>query len=98
MTCNRTSVGRHGYIIVIMDYFMKWVEAIPTFSNDGKKVLLVIFNRVIAHFDVPKKIVTNHGNDFQNKMMSELALKLGFKQEHLSPYYPQENRQVEAVK
>ena len=29
--------------------------------------------------------------------MSELALKLGFRQEHSSPYYPQANRQAEAV-
>jgi transposase InsO family protein len=30
-------------------------------------------------------------------MMTELALKLGFTHGHSSPYYPQENGQVEAV-
>jgi hypothetical protein len=30
-------------------------------------------------------------------MMSELASKLGFRQEHSSPYYPQANGQVEAI-
>jgi hypothetical protein len=30
-------------------------------------------------------------------MMKELALKLGFKHGHSSPYYPQANGQVEAV-
>ena len=30
-------------------------------------------------------------------MMAELALKLGFQQEHSSPYYPQANGKVEAV-
>ena len=30
-------------------------------------------------------------------MMEELALKLGYKQEHSSSYYPQANGQVEAV-
>jgi transposase InsO family protein len=30
-------------------------------------------------------------------MMKELASKLGFKHVHSSPYYPQENGQVEAV-
>ena len=29
--------------------------------------------------------------------MEELALKLGYKQEHSSSYYPQENGQVEAM-
>ena len=30
-------------------------------------------------------------------MMTELLTNLGFKQEHSSPYYPQENGQVEVV-
>jgi transposase InsO family protein len=30
-------------------------------------------------------------------MMSDLTLNLGLRQEHLSPYYPQANGQVEAV-
>jgi transposase InsO family protein len=30
-------------------------------------------------------------------MMSELASKLGFRKEHSSPYYPQDNGQVEAM-
>jgi len=30
MTCNPTSTGGHGYIIVAVDYFTKWAEAMPT--------------------------------------------------------------------
>jgi transposase InsO family protein len=46
---------------------------------------------------IPKEIVTDHGSHFQNEMMTELASKLGFKHDHSSPYYPQENGQVEVV-
>lgn len=31
ITCNPTSSDRHKYIVVAVDYFMKWAEAIPTF-------------------------------------------------------------------
>jgi hypothetical protein len=58
---------------------------------------LFIFNQIVARFGIPKEIVTDHGSHFQNKMMTELTSKLGFKKEHLSPYYPQENGQVEVV-
>jgi hypothetical protein len=36
MTCHPHSVKGHRYIIVAVDYFMKWVEVMPTFDNTGK--------------------------------------------------------------
>ena len=96
-TCNPPSTKGHKYIIVAVDYFTKWVEAMPTFGNDGETTAIFLFNQVIAHFGIPKEIVTDHGNHFQNNMMAELAIKLGFLQEHSSPYYPQANGQVEAM-
>ena len=58
-----------------------------TFSIDGKIATIFKFNHIIAHFGVPKQIVTDHGSHFQNTMMSELSTNLGFKKEHSSPYY-----------
>jgi hypothetical protein len=90
-TCNPPSARGHRYIIVVVDYFMKWVEAMPMFKGDGETIALFLFNQIIARFGVPREIVTNHGSHFQNQMMTELTSKLGFRKEHLSPYYPQEN-------
>ena len=87
-TCNPPSARGHRYIIVVVDYFTKWVEAMPTFNNDGETVALFIFNQIVARFDIPKVIVTDHGSHFQNKMRSKLKSKIGFRQEHSSPYYP----------
>jgi hypothetical protein len=90
-TCNPPSARGHHYIIVAVDYFMKWVKAMPTFKDKGETIALFLFNQIIARFDVPREIVTDHGSHFQNKMMSELMLNLGLRKEHSSPYYPQEN-------
>ena len=54
MTCHPHSAGGHGYIIVAIDYFTKWVEAIPTFENTRKTTTLFIFNHIIVHFGVPR--------------------------------------------
>jgi len=35
-TCNTPSTWNHKYIIVAIDYFMKWAEAMPTFRNDSE--------------------------------------------------------------
>ena len=97
MDCNPALARGHHHIIVVVDYFTKWVEAMPTVKFDGETTAHFIFNQIITWFGIPKELVTDHGRNFQNKMMEELALKLGYKQEHSSSYYPQENGQVEAV-
>ena len=35
MTYNPPLYGGHGYNIVVVDYFIKWAEAMPTFNNIG---------------------------------------------------------------
>ena len=87
----------HGYIIVAVDYVTKWVEAIPTYVEDGKTVALFLFNHVIARFGVPQAIVTDHRSHFRNQMMVELSANLGFHHENSTLYYPQANVQVEAI-
>ena len=87
----------HKYIIVTVDYFMKWEEATPTFKADEETVYFSVFNQIIAWFGIPKVIVTDHGSHFQNSMKTKLTTMLGFIQEHSSSYYPQANDQVEAV-
>jgi hypothetical protein len=97
MQCNPTSTGGHGYIIVAVDYFTKWAEAMPTLDNTGETAALFFFNHVVARFGVPQAIVTDHGSHFRNHMMVELAAKLGLSHDSSTPYYPQANGQVEAI-
>eukprot|EP00253_Pinus_taeda_P009140 PITA_09140 len=48
ITCNPHSAGGHAYIILALDYFIKWAEAMPTFEADGKTAEIFIFNHIIA--------------------------------------------------
>jgi transposase InsO family protein len=97
MTCHPHSIEGHGYIIVAVDYFMKWVEAMSTFDNIGKTTTLFIFNHIITCFGVPQALIIDHGSHFRNFMMSELTEKLGLLHEKSMPYYPQANGQVEGI-
>ena len=97
MDCNLALARGHHHIIVVVDYFTKWAEAMPTIKSDGETVVHFVFNEIITRFGILKELVTEHGSHFQNRMMEELESKLGYKQEHSSSYYPQANRQVEVV-
>ena len=63
----------------------------PTVKFDNETAAHFLFNQIITRFGIVKELVTDHGSHFQNRMMEELALKLGYKQEHSSSYYPQVN-------
>ena len=88
MDCIPASAQGLYHIIVVVDYFTKWVEAMPMVKLDGETFAHFMFNQIITRFGIPKELVTNHGRHFQNRMMEELASKLEYKQEHSSSYYP----------
>ena len=95
--CNPLSAADHHYIIVVVDYFTKWAEAMPTYNNDVKTTTLFLFNHIIALFGVPKSIVTDHGTHFWNAIMVKLTSMLHLDHEHSLPYYPQAKGQVESI-
>ena len=84
MDCNPASAGGHHHIIVAIDYFMKWAKAMPTVKYDSEIAAHFVFNQIITQFRILKELVIDHGRHFQNRMMEELASKLGYKQEHSS--------------
>ena len=63
----------------------------PSVKSNGEITVHFVFNQIITQFGILRELVTDHGKHFQNKMMEELSLKLGYKQEHSSSYYPQAN-------
>eukprot|EP00253_Pinus_taeda_P026715 PITA_26715 len=91
ITCNPHSTGGHAYIILVVDSFTKWVEAMPTFSADNKTAVIFVFNHIITRFGVPQAIITDHGSHFRNIMMIELTDQLALRHDSSTPYYPQAN-------
>ena len=69
----------------------------PTMNSSGETAALFFFNHVVAWFGVPQAIVTDHGLNFRNHMMTELTTKLGLSHDSSTPYCPQANGQVEAI-
>ena len=64
MTWNLVSDRGHMHIIVVVDYFTKWAEAMPTFKSNGEIESYFVFNQIIARFGILKQIVTDHGGHF----------------------------------
>ena len=50
VTCNRVLAGGNKYIIVVVDYFTKWAEAMPTFKADGETTAFLCLTRSLLVF------------------------------------------------
>ena len=85
------------YIIVSVNYFTKWAEAIPTFDCKVITIAQFFFNCAITQFGIPTQFVSNNVKHFKYQTFEELSHLLGFKHDFYTWYYHQSKGQVEAV-
>jgi transposase InsO family protein len=82
--------------ITELDYFTKWVEAIPTKLAIDKVVMDLLEDKIITRFGVPTKIAIDNAKAFSSTELSSFCFKYGIVLSHSSNYYPQGNGLVES--
>lgn len=92
-----TSLGGHKFIIIITEYFTKWVEAIPMISTKGPKIVEFILHHLICQFGIPTQIIIDNGNNFKNKEVLALCKGYNIHISFSTRYYPKGNGQAEAT-
>ena len=71
----------------------------PDYSQriTAKDVAKFVLENICCRFGTPLEIISDRGPGFRGDLVKELMTKLGIKQRHSSPYYPQCNGLVEKV-
>ena len=54
------------YILVVIDYVSKWVEAVATPKNDAKTVVKFLKKNIFSRFGVPRVLISDGGSHFCN--------------------------------
>ena len=83
------------YILLAVDYVSKWVEAIPTRTNDHKVVLKFLKEHIFSRFGMPCAIISDGGFHFCNRPFENLLKKYEVTYKISTAYHPQTNGQVE---
>ena len=83
------------YILLAIDYVSKWVEAIPTRTNDHKVVLIFLKEHIFSCFEVPRAIISDGGLHFCNRSFENLLKKYGVTHKVSMAYHPQANGRAE---
>ena len=77
------------YILVMVDYVSKWVEAIPTLTNDARVVMKMLKKVIFPRFGTPRALISDGGSHFCNNVIEALLKKYGAMHKVATPYYPQ---------
>ena len=85
------------FILVAVDYVSKWVEAVPTKTNDNKVVVKFLKENIFTRFGTPRAIISDNGSHFCNKVFETLMRKYSINHKLSTPYHPQTNGQVEVT-
>ncbi|KAI5323801.1 hypothetical protein L3X38_032873 [Prunus dulcis] len=83
------------YILLVMDYVSKWVEAKATKTNDSKVVSDFTKTHIFARFGTPRAVISDGGSHFCNRTFEALLRKYNVTHKVSTPYHPQTSGQAE---
>ena len=81
------------YILVLGDYFTKWVESFPWSSIEAEKVAEVFVHHFVCRFGTPNIHHTDQGRNFDFALVK--AKLLSIKRTSTTAYHPQSDGLVE---
>ena len=82
------------YIIVLVDYLTKWVEAEPTDKIESENVIGFL-TRVFSRHGVPEVLVTDNGSQFKSDKTKAFLDLYGVFVHFVAVYHPESNGMVE---
>ncbi|KAL0442225.1 UNVERIFIED_CONTAM: hypothetical protein Sradi_0161400 [Sesamum radiatum] len=84
-----------SYILLVVDYVSKWVEATTSRTGDSAVVIDFVKSHIFNRFGVPREIINDQGSHFYNRAVGNLFKKYGVHHRVATAYHPQTNGQAE---
>ncbi|GKA95976.1 reverse transcriptase domain-containing protein [Tanacetum coccineum] len=84
------------YILVVVDYISKWVEAQALPTNDVR-VVVKFLKQLFDQFGSPKSLISDRGTQFCNSQLEKALQRYGVTHRFATPYHPQTSGQVEVT-
>jgi hypothetical protein len=85
------------YIIVVMDYFTKWCELIPSIDHTAETVATELITKVFTRIGVPRALHSDQGTEFLSKLFEETCRVFQIDKTKTSPWRPQSDGLVERL-
>ena len=89
--------GQRKFLLILTDYFTKWVEAEAFAEIKDSDVESFIWRNIICRFGLPQEIVADNGSQFISGNFRKFCLNWKIELSFSTPRYPQGNGQAEAT-
>jgi hypothetical protein len=87
--------GKFEYILVEVDYFSKWVEALPCRTADHKSSIRMFEETIFSRFSTPRLVISGGGSHFIDKRFKKYLMNHWIQHNVATPYHPQTSDQAE---
>ena len=85
----------HRFIFVVIDYFIKWVEA-ALYANVTRSVVYKFIKKeIICRYGLPERIILDNTSNLNNKMIKKVCAQFKIQHHNSMPYHPKMNGVVE---
>ena len=88
--------GGKVFMLVMTDYFTKWIEAEAFAQVKDKEVVSFIKRNILTRFGIPSEIICDNGSQFISKRTTDFCSAWGIKMITCTPVHPQANGQAES--
>ena len=86
---------KNRYILVIGDYFTRWMEAYSLPSQHAEVIAEKLVHEFIARFGTPLEIHSDQGRNFESALFKEVLKLLQIKKTRTTAYRPKSNGLIE---
>ena len=85
----------NAYLLVVQDYFTKWVEIYPVPDCTAETTARVLLNEFFAKYGTPLQLISDQGRNYESVLLKELCKILNIEKIRTSPRHPCCNGMVE---
>ena len=83
------------YILVISDYFTKWIESFAMPNMEARTCAKILVQEVVSRLGIPNRIHTDQGRQFESNLFAEMCALLQIEKTRTTAYHPQSDGMVE---
>ena len=85
----------YSYVLVIVDYFSKWVEAFPIRDKSAVTICNILLNEIFWRYGPPTFLHSDRGKEFVASIVHQLTSLSSVYQTHTPAYAPRGDGQAE---